>query len=67
MSDKVYCYNDLKRMSEEHDYERWKLDNIADFMEERVGAAELWKTLRPALESPEMLEHLLFLAKELDL
>lgn len=67
MSDKVYCYNDLKRISEEHDYERWKLDSIADYMEEQVGAAELWKTLRPALESPEMLEHILFLAKELDL
>lgn len=67
MSEQIYCYNDLKRMSEEHDYSRWKLDSIADFMEERVGAAELWKTLRPALEAPEMLEHLLFLAKELDL
>lgn len=67
MSEQIYCYSDLKRMSEEKDYERWKLDNIADFMEEKVGAAELWKTLRPALEAPEMLEHLLFLAKELDL
>ena len=67
MSEQIYCYSDLKRMHDEHDYSRWKLDSIADFMEERVGAAELWNTLRPALESPEMLEHLLFLAKELDL
>ena len=59
--------DEILELQENGDYRREKLDAIADMMEEEVGSAELWNTLRPGFETSEYLENLEYLARELDL
>ena len=43
------------------------LDDIADGMEEIIGSAEMWDTLRHGFEPSEFLENLEYIARECDL
>ena len=59
--------DEIRELQENGDYRRETLDAIADMMEEAVGAAELWNTLRPGFKTSEYIENLEYLARELDL
>ena len=44
-----------------------ELNELADKMENEIGAAEMWNILRPGFEVDELIENLEFIAKESDL
>lgn len=67
MSEQIYCYNDLKRMCEEHDYERWKINSITEFMEEQSSPAALWHAVLKTAEPEQLVEILKNVAAELNL
>lgn len=46
---------------------RDELNKIADEMEELLGAANMWNTLRPGFSTDELAENLEFIAKENDI
>lgn len=43
------------------------INNIADEMEEQLGSAEMWNTLRPGFTTDELLENLEYIAREADI
>lgn len=59
--------DEILELQKNGDYRRETLDAIADMMEEEVGSAELWNTLRLGFETSEYMENLEYLARELDL
>ena len=50
-----------------NDYTRDDLDKIADDMEDILGPATMWETVRLGFESSELLENLEYIAREHDL
>lgn len=58
---------EIRDLKDSRDYDRVKLDEIADKMEALVGASTMWKTLRPAFELDEYIENLEYIAKDCDL
>lgn len=59
--------HEIYQMKEHHDYTINDVHDIADRIEEIIGADECWKTLRPAFSIDELLENLEFIARENDL
>lgn len=57
----------IRQIKEDNTYDRAVVDEIADKMEELIGPAEMWNTLRPGFEQSELLENLEYIAKENDL
>lgn len=57
----------LYKLKENKNYDRSTLKVIADYFEQVVSPAELWKCLKPAFTETELMENLIYLAKELDL
>lgn len=57
----------IRQMKEDNTYDRAVVDEIADKMEELIGPAEMWNTLRPGFEQSELLENLEYIAKENEL
>lgn len=49
------------------DYTRDDLDKIADDLEDILGPAIMWETVRLGFESSELLENLEYIAREHDL
>ena len=60
-------YLEIIRELRSSNYNRSDLDDIADGMEELIGSAEMWNTLRYGFESSEYLENLEYIARECDL
>jgi uncharacterized coiled-coil DUF342 family protein len=58
---------EIRDLKDSRDYDRVKLDEIADKMEALVGASTMWKTLRPVFELDEYIENLEYIAKDCDL
>ena len=44
-----------------------KINDIADQMEELIGPAKMWNTLRPGFSLREFIENLEYIARENDL
>lgn len=57
----------IRQIKEDNTYDRAVVDEIADKMEELIGPAEMWNTIRPGFEQSELLENLEYIAKENDL
>lgn len=57
----------LREIKQTRNYDRNQLEKIADIMEEEIGPAEMWNTLRPAFSAGEFLENLEYIAREHDL
>lgn len=57
----------LRDMEENHDYDMEKLHKISEEIEENITAAECWNTLKHGFSDNELLENLIYLAKEHDL
>ena len=57
----------LRDLEENRGFDRSDIEEIADEMEESIGQAEMWNTLRPGFSTDELLENLIFIARELDL
>lgn len=57
----------ILELKENHNYDRMTLNDIADEMEEIIGEACMWRTLRPGLSVDELIENLEFVIKEEDL
>lgn len=59
--------NEIRDLKESRDYDRSKIDEIADKMEELIGPAEMWNIIRPGFEQDELLENLEYIARESDI
>lgn len=57
----------IRSMKQNRNYTIDEVDEIADKMEEEIGAAEMWNTLRPGMELDELIENLEYIARENDL
>lgn len=57
----------LREIKQTNSYDINKLNKIADEIEEEIGPAEMWNTLRPAFSVGEFLENLEYIAREHDL
>jgi len=57
----------IRDLRESRNYDRSAVDDIADKMEDLVGPAEMWNTLRPGFSTDELIENLEYIAKEHDL
>ena len=57
----------ILELKENHNYDRMTLNDIADEMEDIIGEASMWRTLRPGLSVDELIENLEFVIKEEDL
>lgn len=57
----------IRQLRENHSYDRERIEAIADQMEELIGEAEMWRTLRPGFSTDELIENLEYIAKEEDL
>ena len=61
-------YEDIKQIKKlKENNMREQLDAIADRMEDEIGCAEMWKTLRPGFSTDELAENLEYIAKESDI
>lgn len=60
-------YLEIIRELRSSNYTMDDLDDIADGMEEIIGSAEMWDTLRHGFELSEFLENLEYIARECDL
>lgn len=57
----------LRQMQEDRNYDLNTLLEIADKMEEEIGAAEMWKTIKLGFSSNELIENLIYIARENDI
>ena len=60
-------YLEIIRELRSSNYTMDDLDDIADGMEDIIGSAEMWDTLRHGFEPSEFLENLEYIARECDL
>ena len=58
---------EIKAFKESDSYDMSILNDIANRMEEKIGPAEMWNTLRPGFEFDEFLENLEYIAREADI
>lgn len=59
--------DELRDLKESKDYSIDKLNILADKLENELGAAEMWNTLRPGFSTNELMENLIYIAKETDM
>ena len=59
--------DELRDLKESKDYSIDKLNILADKLENEFGAAEMWNTLRPGFSTNELMENLIYIAKETDM
>lgn len=59
--------NKLRNLKESKNYSREQLEQIADNLENELGAANMWNTLRPGFSTNELMENLSYIAKENDI
>lgn len=57
----------IKELKENQENVSEKINDIADQMEELIGPAEMWNTLRPGFNLHEFIENLEYIARENDL
>ena len=60
-------YEEILDLIKSDSYDKAKLNDIANRMEEKIGPAEMWNTLRPGFEFDEFLENLEYIAREADI
>lgn len=58
--------DELRDLKDSRDYSREQLDILADKLEDELGSAEMWNTLRPGFSTDELMENLIYIAKEND-
>lgn len=59
--------DELRALKESKDYSRDNLEILADKLENELGAAEMWNTIRPGFSTDELMENLIYIAKENDM
>ena len=59
--------NKLRNLKESKNYSREQLEQIADNLENELGTANMWNTLRPGFSTNELMENLIYIAKENDI
>lgn len=59
--------DELRSLKDNRQYDRDRLEAIADKMENEIGQASMWSTLRPGFSADELLENLIYIAKENEL
>ena len=59
--------DELRDLKESKDYSIDKLNILADKLENELGPAQMWKTLRPGFSIDELMENLIYIAKETDM
>ena len=57
----------IRDLSENRNYDRTTVENIATEMEDILGSAEMWNTLRSGFSTDELLCNLEYIAKECDI
>lgn len=57
----------IRDLSENRNYDRAIVEDIANKMEDILGPAEMWNTLRPGFSTDELLCNLEYIAKECDI
>ena len=60
-------YEEILDLIKSDSYDKAKLNDIANRMEEKIGPAEMWNTLRPGLDYEEFIENLEYIAREADI
>ena len=62
-----HIYEELRDLKDSRDYSRDKLEILADKLESELGQAQMWNTLRPGFSCDELLENLMYIARENEL
>lgn len=57
----------IRQLRDANDYNRDKMNSIANSIENAIGASECWNTLKPVFDTDEYMENLYYLAKQHDL
>lgn len=60
-------YEELRDLKDSRDYSRDSLEILADKLENAIGPAQMWNTLRPGFSCDELLENLMYIARENEL
>lgn len=58
---------ELRDLKDSRGYSRDSLEILADKLENELGYAQMWNTLRPGFSCDELLENLIYIAKENDM
>ena len=57
----------LRELQMSNDYDLESISDLADEMEDVLGSAEMWNILRPAMTFDELLENLIYIARDADI
>lgn len=59
-------FEELRDLKDSKNYSRDSLEILADKLENELGQAQMWNTLRPGFSTNELMENLIYIAKEND-
>lgn len=59
--------DELRDLKESRDYSIDKLNILADKLENELSPAQMWNILRPGFSTDELMENLIYIAKETDM